>query len=145
VTDFGTLNVMLNRHMPKDALVVDLARAVQAGVPRRSPARVTSSPSRSPRPARRTTCSFYGEVGLAYGNEKVARLYRGLATRPSTARIGAMPLGMGGIYLTRGDRADLRRLTGGGAAFTINPLPAGYALDVPPWDFNGAVGVVETS
>jgi hypothetical protein len=61
------------------------------------------------------------------------------------SQIGAMPLGMGGIYLTRGDRADLRRLTGGGAAFTINPLPAGYALDVPPWDFNGAVGVVETS
>lgn len=37
------------------------------------------------------------------------------ATRPS-----------GGIYLTKGERASLRLLTGGGGAFSFDLLPVGY-------------------
>lgn len=42
--------------------------------------------------------------------------------------------GMGGVYLTRYDEADLRRLKGSGGAFSIDTLPAGYATNLPWWD-----------
>lgn len=32
----------------------------------------------------------------------------------------------GGVYLTRSDKADLRRLAKGGGAFSVNLLPTGY-------------------
>ena len=41
------------------------------------------------------------------------------ATRPS-----------GGIYLTKGERASLRLLSGGGGAFSFDTLPAGYPESV---------------
>lgn len=49
--------------------------------------------------------------------------------------IGASP-GMGGVYLTRADKADLRRLAGGSSAFSIDPVEATYALptNLPYWD-----------
>ena len=44
----------------------------------------------------------------------------------------------GGVYLTQYDIADLRRMAGGGGAFSIDLLPAGYTLPVvsygPDWD-----------
>jgi hypothetical protein len=49
---------------------------------------------------------------------------------------GLVPGGVGGIFLTRQDKADLRRMAGGGGAFTINPLPTDYSRDLPPWDSN---------
>jgi hypothetical protein len=47
---------------------------------------------------------------------------------------GLVPGGVGGIFLTRQDKADLRRMAGGGGAFTINLLPSDYSADVPDWD-----------
>lgn len=43
---------------------------------------------------------------------------------------GAQPGGMGGIHLYAEDIADLRRLAGGGGAFSIDMLPAGYTPPV---------------
>lgn len=45
--------------------------------------------------------------------------------------------GVGGMYLSRSDKADLRRLAGGGGAFSIDLLPADYSADLPPWDYQG--------
>lgn len=39
-----------------------------------------------------------------------------------------------GVWLSRADKSDLRRLAGGGNAFSIDLLPADYALNVPIWD-----------
>jgi hypothetical protein len=42
---------------------------------------------------------------------------------------------LGGVWLSRADVADLRRLNGGGGAFTIDLLPSDYVLPVcyPSW------------
>lgn len=50
--------------------------------------------------------------------------------------IGATPGGGGGVYLTRGDKADLRRLAGGSSAFSIDPVETTYTLptNLPYWD-----------
>lgn len=46
----------------------------------------------------------------------------------------APPPSAGGVYLTKADKADLRRLQGGGGGFSINML-ANYCPPVlPPWD-----------
>jgi hypothetical protein len=50
---------------------------------------------------------------------------------------GTQPGPVGGVYLTRADKADLRRIAGGGGAFSIDLLPADYELCLPPWD-NGS-------
>lgn len=52
-------------------------------------------------------------------------------TGPSTASFGAVS---GGLWLTRQNKATLRRLAGGGGAFTIDTTPADAATDLPPWD-----------
>lgn len=44
----------------------------------------------------------------------------------------------GGLWLTANNVKTLRDLAGqGGGAFTIDALPAGYTLSVPPWDSSG--------
>lgn len=43
------------------------------------------------------------------------------------APFGATGTGMGGVWLSRADKADLRRLGGGGGAFTIDVLPPGVS------------------
>jgi hypothetical protein len=54
--------------------------------------------------------------------------------------------GSGGAYLTKADRTDLRRLGGGGNAFSIDMLPADYVLDRARWDQAGPLDpTVETS
>lgn len=54
----------------------------------------------------------------------------GMGMEPSAAAGG-----LGGVWLSRADVADLRRLNGGGGAFTIDLLPSGYVLPVcyPSW------------
>lgn len=42
----------------------------------------------------------------------------------------------GSLYLTKGDVATLRRLSGGGGAFTIDPTPADAGTKLYPWDLN---------
>jgi hypothetical protein len=79
-----------------------------------------------------------------------ARAYASTASAARGSQIAAagspfMP-GSGGAYLTKADRTDLRRLGGGGNAFSIDMLPADYVLDVPIWDQAGLLDPsVETS
>lgn len=40
--------------------------------------------------------------------------------------LGTTGIGLGAIWLTRADKADLRRLSGGGGSFTIDLLPTDY-------------------
>ncbi|WP_416902750.1 SU10 major capsid protein [Micromonospora echinospora] len=77
-TDFGTLNVMLDRHMPADALAVvslEQCRPVYLEVPGKGhffeePLAKTGAKDRN---------QIYGEVGLAYGNERTHAKYTALA------------------------------------------------------------------
>lgn len=62
---------------------------------------------------------------------------RGAQIAAGGSPFGGAPGGFGGVYLTRSDKADLRRLSGsGGAAFSIDLLPAGY---LAPVSYIGAV------
>lgn len=78
VTDFGTLGVMLSRHVPPDAIVVaslDQCAPVFLEVPGKGhffaePLAKTGASDDS---------QLYGEVGLAYGNEASHGLVTGLA------------------------------------------------------------------
>jgi hypothetical protein len=40
----------------------------------------------------------------------------------------------GGLWLTRANKATLRRLAGGGGAFTIDTTPANAGQGLAPWD-----------
>ncbi|MGZ4621461.1 MAG: hypothetical protein ACXVGF_04770 [Blastococcus sp.] len=42
----------------------------------------------------------------------------------------------GGLWLTRQNKATLRRLNGGGGAFTIDTMPATAGQNLPWWDNN---------
>lgn len=77
VTDFGTLNVMLDRHVPQDAIIVcslDQLAPVFLEVP--------SKGVFFEEPLAKTGASdavqLYGEIGLKYGNEKAHGVLRGL-------------------------------------------------------------------
>lgn len=48
----------------------------------------------------------------------------------------AQPGGTGAVRLMKEDVADLRRLGSSGGAFSIDTLPADYAVIVPWWDAN---------
>jgi hypothetical protein len=61
---------------------------------------------------------------------------RGAQLVAAGSPFGLVPGGVGGLFLTRQDKGDLRRMAGGGGAFTINPMPADYAVTLPPWDVN---------
>jgi hypothetical protein len=54
-------------------------------------------------------------------------------TGPFSAAYG--PVG-GGLWLTRQNKATLRRLNGSGGAFTIDTLPATAGQNLPWWDNN---------
>jgi hypothetical protein len=47
---------------------------------------------------------------------------------------GTAATSVGGLYLTRENKATLRRLAGGGGAFTIDMTPAGAGQNLPWWD-----------
>lgn len=50
---------------------------------------------------------------------------------PFAATRGA---GLGGLWLTRQNERALRRLAGGGGAFTIDVMPATAGQNLPGWD-----------
>lgn len=78
-TDFGTVNVMLDRHMPADTVAVvslEQCRPVYLEIPGKGhffaePLARTGSKDRT---------QLYGEVGLGYGNEAAHGKITGLAT-----------------------------------------------------------------
>lgn len=49
--------------------------------------------------------------------------------------MGATP---GGLYLSRSNKATLRRMGGGGGAFTIETCPDTAGANLPWWDVSGA-------
>lgn len=55
--------------------------------------------------------------------------------------------GVGGLYLSKSNIAELRRLAGSGGAFTIDPTPADAGEGLMPWDTNttwlGGVPLIE--
>lgn len=55
------------------------------------------------------------------------------------------PVG-GGMWLTRANKATLRRLGGGGGAFTIDTMPPNAGQKLPPWDVGtpGPIGDWDT-
>jgi hypothetical protein len=55
------------------------------------------------------------------------------AAGPFSANFG--PVG-GGLWLTRQNKAALRRLAGSGGAFTIDTMPATAGTLLPPWEIN---------
>lgn len=77
VTDFGTLNVMMSRHIPQDAIVacsMEQCQPVYLEIPGKGhffaePLAKTGASDK---------VQLYGEVGLAYGNERTHALLRGL-------------------------------------------------------------------
>jgi hypothetical protein len=62
------------------------------------------------------------------------------AAGPFSANFG--PVG-GGLWLTRQNKATLRRLAGSGGAFSIDTMPATAGANLPPWEINrwGSYGV----
>lgn len=59
---------------------------------------------------------------------------------PFAAGFGAVG---GGLWLTRQNKAALRRLSGSGGAFTIDTMPVTAATSLPSWEVNnwGSSGV----
>lgn len=53
------------------------------------------------------------------------------ATGPYSASFGAVS---GGLWLTRQNKATLRRLAGGGGVFSVDVLPAAAGQTLPWWD-----------
>jgi hypothetical protein len=53
---------------------------------------------------------------------------------PYTAQYGSAA--SGGLYLSRQDRASLKRLAGRGGAFSIDPLADDAGAGLAPWDQN---------
>lgn len=78
VTDFGTLNVMMDRHMPQDSIVVSSLEQLMPvflnvpgkGVFFEEPLAKTGASDK---------VQLYGEVGLKYGNERAHAVQTGLA------------------------------------------------------------------
>lgn len=62
-----------------------------------------------------------------YVTTTAARQYQ---LNEADAAYGTMSGPVGGVYLTRSDKTDLRRLSGGGGAFSIDVLPAGYVAPI---------------
>jgi hypothetical protein len=64
----------------------------------------------------------------AYGNpQNVVQQ----TTGPFSANYGTVA---GGLWLTRANKATLRRLGGGGGAFTVETIPETAGQNLPPWD-----------
>lgn len=77
-TDFGQLNVMLERQMPQDALAVVSLEQCQP-VFLETPGKGHFFAEPLAKTGASDDIQLYGEVGLAYGNEKAHGLYTGLA------------------------------------------------------------------
>jgi hypothetical protein len=70
----------------------------------------------------------------AYSNPSNAQTQ---AAGPYSATFGAMG---GGLWLTRQNKATLRRLAGSGGAFTIDTVPADAGAGLPWWDVSTTLG-----
>lgn len=81
-----------------------------AGIVRRVAARCYTNPSSA-------HSMGIGSANVSYGS-------------PSSA------YSVGGMYLSRADKADLRRLAGRGGAFTIDPTATDAGTSLPPWSQN---------
>lgn len=80
-TDFGTLNVMLNRHVPNDtAIVVSLEQCAPRFLAIPGKGHFFVEPLAKSGAADRF--QIYGEVGLQYGNEMAHGKLTGLSTAP---------------------------------------------------------------
>lgn len=78
LTDFGTLNVMLNRHMPSDTIaVVSLGECMPVYLEVPSKGHFFAEPLAKTGAYEKV--QLYGEVGLAYGNERMHGKITGLA------------------------------------------------------------------
>lgn len=71
-----------------------------------------------------------GVIGRAWDN---ARGVESEGTGPYSVNFGAIA---SGFYLTKQDRATLKRIAGRGGAFSIDPTPADAFSCLPPWDRN---------
>jgi uncharacterized protein DUF5309 len=76
-TDFGVLNIMMDRHMPQDAIVVaslEQLRPVLLNVPNKG----VFFEEELAKTGASDDVQIYGEIGLAYGNEMAHAQLRGL-------------------------------------------------------------------
>jgi hypothetical protein len=64
---------------------------------------------------------------------------RGAHMSMAGSAFGMPPGADGGVFLTRQDKSDLRRLAGNSNAFTINLLPSTYQTIQPPWDVDAGL------
>lgn len=78
-TDFGTLNIMLNRYMPSDTVIVASLDEL-APVFLRIPNRGFLFTEQLAKTGASDKYQIYGEVGLQYGNERAHGKITGLAT-----------------------------------------------------------------
>jgi len=77
VTDFGTLNVMLNRYMPQDAIaVVSLEQCAPVFLETPGKGHMFAEPLA--KTGASEDVQLYGEIGLAYGSERSHGLLTGL-------------------------------------------------------------------
>lgn len=72
------------------------------------------------------------DVTVRAWNNPTSRHTAALGT--ASVGYGAGSAAIGGLYLTRANKADLRRLAGRGGAFAIDMLPADLTLPAVPWD-----------
>jgi hypothetical protein len=76
-TDFGTLNIMLDRQLPQDALaIVSLEQLAPFFLEVEGQGHFFEEPLAKVGSATRS--QLYGEIGLEYGNEKAHAQLRGL-------------------------------------------------------------------
>ncbi|MFE0021913.1 DUF5309 family protein [Amycolatopsis sp. NPDC059021] len=83
-TDFGRLNIMLNRYMPADTVVVASLEEL-APVFLRVPGKGFLFSEPLARTGSADKFQIYGEVGLNYGNERAHGKITGLTTAPAAA------------------------------------------------------------
>jgi len=81
-TDFGRLNIMLNRYLPSDTVVVASLDEL-APVFLRVPGRGFLFPEELAKTGSSDRFQLYGEVGLRYGNERTHGKITNLTTGPS--------------------------------------------------------------
>jgi hypothetical protein len=87
------------------------------------------------------------EAALSVVLDVAARAYTNPTAVPNQAAgpftVGSAP---GGLWLTRQNKATLRRLAGSGGAFTIETMPSTAGTVLPPWERNtwGESGVYGT-
>ncbi|WP_326637287.1 DUF5309 domain-containing protein [Streptosporangium sp. NBC_01755] len=78
LTDFGRFNIMLDRHVPRDALIVASMEQLMP-VLLAVPGKGVFFEEELAKTGASTDVQLYGEIGLKFGNERAHAAYRGLA------------------------------------------------------------------